>query len=225
MNAKSTSRKEALRAHPGIAAKNQPSNSHWLDDIWPIQIACLCCSNTFNPAQCSSYPLHSTVYCTSCWHQHTNKCKTIKQTIITLQRRWRGITHSVYHTTPAPTPGKERRQLQALTASSTSPTNYSPLTPQHYSQYSNMHFGSEASPIMSTSGGLEQASTQQISAGQSSVNSQSAARGPRRVGAEADAQISKARAEEVRQSKAISRQVASKHQRWFDGHINVVKRQ
>ena len=140
MHAKSASWNEALRANPGIAAKEQPSNSHWLDDTWPIQIACLCCSNTFNPAQCSSYPLHSTVYC-------TNKCRVIKQTSITLQRWWRGDTHSVYHTTLAPTLGKERRQLQALTASSTSPTNYSSLTPQHYSQYSNMHFGSEAPPI------------------------------------------------------------------------------
>jgi hypothetical protein len=147
MHAKSNSWRKALRAHSGIAARNQPSNSHWLEDTWPTQRACLCCSNTYEPAQCSSYPLHSTVYCTSCWDQRTSKCRAIKQTIITLQRWWRGITHSVYHTTPTPTPGKERRQLQSLTSSSTSPTNYSPLTPQHYSQYSSMHLGLEASPI------------------------------------------------------------------------------
>ena len=110
-------------------------------------MTCLCCSITFEPAQCSSYPLHSTVYCTNCWHQHTNECRGIKQSIVTLQRWWREITHSVYHMTPAPTPDKARKQLQALTAGSMSPTNYSPLTPRHYSQQSSMHHGLEASPI------------------------------------------------------------------------------
>ena len=99
---------------------------------------CLCCSITSKSAQCSSYPLHSTIYCTNCWCQHTNECRGIKQRIITLQRWRRGITHSVYHMTPAQTPSKERKQLQALTAGSMSPTNYSPLTPQHYSQHSSM---------------------------------------------------------------------------------------
>ena len=78
MHTKDGSWKEALKAHPDIAARNQPSDSHWLDDTWPVQITCLCCSNIFNPVQCSSYPLHSTVYCSSCWHQRTNKCTTIK---------------------------------------------------------------------------------------------------------------------------------------------------
>ena len=72
MHAESNSWKEALRAHPGIAARNQPSNLHWLEDTWSIQRACLCCNNTFNPAQCNRYPQHSTVYCISCRHQHTN---------------------------------------------------------------------------------------------------------------------------------------------------------
>ena len=121
---------------------NQPVEEPNWKHSGAADMTCLCCSITFEPAQCSSYPLHSTVYCTNCWRQHTTECRSIKQSITTLQRWWRGITHSVYHMAPAPTPDKAKRKLQALPSGSTSPTSYSPLTPQYYSQLS-----IEASPI------------------------------------------------------------------------------
>ena len=145
--------------HPVITTRNQQSNSFWPNDSWPNELInddmrhtghsytaktiCLCCGRTFEPAQCSSYPLHSTVYCISCWCQHTNECRSIRQSIITLQRWWRGITNTVYHMVPTPTPDRARSRLQALSAGSMSTTSYSPLTPQHHSQ----QHGIESSPI------------------------------------------------------------------------------
>ena len=76
---------------------NQPVEEPNWKHSGAADMTCLCCSITFEPAQCSSYPLHSTVYCTNCWCQHTTECRSIKQSITTLQRWWRGITNSVYY--------------------------------------------------------------------------------------------------------------------------------
>ena len=108
---------------------------------------CLCCDHAFNPTQCSQYPLQSTVYCNNCWHNQFSKCRSIKQNIIALQRWWRGIKHTVYHVAPATTPFKAKKQLLTLTSGDLSPTNWSPLTPQHYSQNSSFLNEVEASPI------------------------------------------------------------------------------